>query len=157
MEIQLRKATIKDLQFLFDLRNEEAVRKVSFNSDPIGLETHKNWLEKKLAGNESVLLIAEEDSRPVAQVRFDWIDSREAEINVAVTERFRGRGYGSEILKKSSERFFSDFPDCGKIHAFIKSDNKASIRSFEKAGYKFQAKAGHKGQISVEMILTRPV
>ncbi len=152
MEIQLRRANIKDLEFLFKLRNEEAVRSVSFNSDPIDLETHRKWFEKKLAGNESILFIAEEDSQPIAQVRFDRLSGGEAEINIAVTEKFRGKGYGSEILRKSSMQFFSEFPECGKIRAFIKPDNLASTRSFIKAGYVFQRETDHKGQKCLEMI-----
>ena len=155
MEIQLRRVNLKDLEFIFNLRNEESVRLASFNSDPISLETHQNWLERKLAGSDSVLFIAEEDSRSIAQVRFDWINTAEAEVSVAVTEKFQGRGYGSEILKKSSAEFFKEFPNCAKIYAFIKPDNKASVRSFAKAGYQFQAEIEHKGQISVEMIMTR--
>lgn len=152
MEIQLRRASIKDLGFLFKLRNEEAVRSASFNSDPIDLETHRKWFEKKLAGNDCILLIAEMDSRPVAQVRFDRLDNGDAEINIAVMEKFRGKGYGTDIIHKSSVMFFGEFPECARIFAYIKSDNAASIRSFTKAGYVFQKETEHKGQKCTEMI-----
>ena len=152
MEIQLRRANSGDLDFLFNLRNEEAVRSVSFNSDPIDLETHRKWLEKKFAGNESVLLVAEINSQPVAQVRFDWSDDGSAEVNIAVTEKFRGQGHGTDILQKSSAMFLEEFPKCAGIYAYIKPDNIVSIRSFTKAGYIFKKEAEHKGQKCMEMI-----
>ncbi len=155
MNIKLRKGNLNDLDFLFNLRNEEAVRKVSFSSEPIDLDVHRNWLKKKLASNDSVLMIAQEDSRPIAQIRFDWINDSETQINIAVTEAFRGRGYGSEIIKQSSAEFFREFIKCKSIHAFIKPDNPASIHSFRKAGYVFQVETEYHGQVCVEMILTR--
>lgn len=152
MDIKLRRANLGDLEFLFRFRNEEAVRLVSFNSDLIDLETHRKWLEKKLASDESILFIAEENSQPIAQVRFDWLGGNAAEVNIAVTEKFRGKGYGSEILLKSSLQFIDKFPECEKICAFIKPDNLASIHSFIKAGYVFQRDTDHKGQKCLEMI-----
>lgn len=157
MEIRLRRANLGDLEFVFNLRNEEAVRSVSFNSDLIDLETHRKWFEKKLASDESVLLIAEADSVPIAQVRFDWLSDNSAEVNIAVTEKFRGQGYGTEIIRKSSVMFLSEFSKCVDIYAYIKSDNTASIRGFTKAGYVFQKETEHKGNKCVEMIFfSRP-
>lgn len=153
MDIKLRRANLGDLEFLFNLRNEEAVRLVSFNSDPIDLETHQKWFEKKLGSNESVLFIAEAGSRPIAQIRFDWLGDNAAEANIAVTGEFRGRGYGSDILRKASMRFLEEFPNCARIYAYVKPENAASVRSFAKAGYIFQREAEHKGQKCVEMAL----
>ena len=48
MEIKLRRVNLNDLEFVFNLRNEEAVRLVSFSSDLIDLETHRKWFEKNL-------------------------------------------------------------------------------------------------------------
>ena len=152
MEIKLKRANLNDLEFVFNLRNEEAVRLVSFSSDLIDLETHRKWFERKLAGNDCVLLIAEVDSQPVAQVRFDWLDGGDAEINIAVTEKFRGKGYGTDIIHKSSIKFLEEFSECARIFAYIKSDNIASIRSFTKAGYVFQKETEHRGQKCTEMI-----
>jgi len=152
MDVQLRRANLGDLEFVFNLRNEEAVRSVSFNSDLIDLETHRKWFEKKLASDESVLLIAEAGSQPIAQVRFDWMDDNGAEINIAVTEKFRGQGYGTDIIRESSIMFLSEFTRCSDIYAYIKSDNTASIRSFTKAGYVLQKETEHRGNKCVEMI-----
>lgn len=157
MDIKLRKANAGDLDFLFRLRNEEAVRKASFDSDPISLETHKKWLEKTFAHSDRVLFIAEENCLRAAQVRFDWLSDIEAEVSIAVTKKFRGRGYGSEILQKASAIFLEKFPKCRKIYAYIKANNQASFNSFEKAGYLFQKATERKGQKCVEMAFYSPL
>lgn len=153
--ISFRKADERDLEFLFNLRNEEAVRLASFNSEPIDFNTHKEWFEKKLASNDSFIFIAEFDGQPFAQARFDLDNDGRAEINIAVTENFRGRGCGSEILRRLSRQFLEDFPKIKSIRAFVKLDNPASLRSFEKAGYEFFRNTEKKGYSCVKMVLVR--
>lgn len=131
----IRKAHRGDLEFVFLLRNEEAVRLASFESQYIDLDTHREWFEKKITSNDCVIFIAEIDAIPIGQVRFDVVDEKTAEVNFAVSENFRGKGYGKEMLKESSLQFFDDFPAIQSIHAFIKTDNISSIKSFERAGY----------------------
>lgn len=151
--ILFRRAEKKDLEFLFNLRNEEAVKAASFNSNPVSLAEHREWFEKKLNSDDSFIFIAEFDGRLIAQVRFDLNDDGEAEVNVAVTENFRGKGRGSEILRRLSQKFLENFPKIGAIRAFVKPDNPASRRAFEKAGYKICGETVHKGCKCVEMVL----
>ena len=155
INFNLRKATKGDLVFLFNLRNEESVRKASFNIEAISLETHSKWLQNKLLDKISQIFIAEVNSQPIGMARFDLINEKEAEVNVAVTEKFQGKGYGSEILHQSSVKFLEIFPKVNLIYAFIKSDNQASLRSFAKAGYQLLGEAKHNGQICMEMILRK--
>lgn len=155
MEIQIRRANISDLEFLFNLRNEEIVRRVSFNSDLIDLETHRKWFENRLIRDDNVIYIVEENSQPVAQVRFDLLDNGDGDVSAAIIKEFRGRGYGTEIFKRSALLFFSEFPKSKKIYGFPKIDNFASIRSLGNAGYKIIGEANHKGFTCLEMVLTR--
>lgn len=151
--LNIRKATYKDLKFIFDLRNEEMVRLKSFNNKPICLKEHRQWFKKNLTDNSSIIYIIDIKNLPIAQVRFDFIKEKEAEINIAVIKDFRNKGYGTEVLKKSSNNFLEEFPQIKTIYAFIKPDNKASLRSFEKAGFLFSKNTIKRGNECVEMIL----
>lgn len=153
--ISFRKAEKKDLEFLFNLHNEEAVKIASFNSNSISLDEHREWFKKRLSSNDSFIFIAEFDDQPIAQVRFDLSNCGEAEINIAVIQSSRGRGRGSEILRRLSRQFLKDFPKIEIIRAFIKPDNLASLRSFKKAGYKIIGEAVQKDCKCVEMVLNR--
>lgn len=155
MNFTLRKAANKDLIFLFDLRNEKSVRGASFNIEPISLETHSKWFQNKLKDKDTQIFIIEVESRPMAMVRFDLTSDSEAEANVAVSEKFQGKGYGSEILRQSSVKFQEIFPKVNLIRAFIKPGNQASVRSFAKAGYQLTGEREHKGNFCSEMVLRR--
>lgn len=157
----VRKARHEDTDFLFNLRNEEAVRVVSFNSEPISLDVHKKWFEEKVVALDSLILIVEVDGQSMAQVRFDSMDgsdlkkSKEVEINVALVSAFRGRGYGSEIIRLASAKIFNEYPVVSYITALIKPDNAASLRSFANAGYASVGYKIEKGQTCIDMMLSR--
>lgn len=151
--IVLRKATLHDARFLYDLRNEEAVRQASFSTDLISWEHHARWFQNKLAGNDSVIFVAEIDGAPAGQVRFDFREDGEADSNVAISRMYRGQGYGSRIVKSASEYFFTAFPKMRKIHAFIRPTNETSLKVFAGAGYRRVGKRRVKGEPCVEMTL----
>lgn len=155
MNIVLRKAMAGDAKFLFDLRNEDGVRRASFTSDPISWETHAQWFQKKLASGDSVLYIVEVGSVPIGQVRFDFERDESAEVSIAISEQYRGRGYGAKALVVASKSFLQEFSVIQRIDAYIKPDNAASVKSFGNAGYVLRGNAVMKSLPCVEMVLLR--
>lgn len=152
MELIIRKAQPEDSQFLFNLRNEESVRAVSLNSDSITWETHQQWFQKRLINLNSIIYISELDSVPVAQTRYD-VSGEEAEVSIAVVKDFRGKGYGTEILRKTANQFFKDFPGVRAVKAFINLGNDASVRSFSKAGYQYVGRSNEGGLVRDKFVL----
>lgn len=153
--IAIRKAKPKDARFLFDLRNDDDVRRASFSTDPVSWEQHTRWFQKKLAGNDSVIFIVEIVGVSAGQVRFDMREDMEADINIAISRDFRGKGYGARMIKKASEQFFAAFPKIRKIHAFIKPTNEASLKTFARAGFRRIGNALVKGEQCVDMMFIR--
>lgn len=154
LKIKIRKALPRDSEFLFNLRNEESVRAVSLNSDPIKWENHQQWFKKRLVNPNNIIFISELEGKPVAQTRYD-VSGDSAEASIAVVKDFRGRGLGSEILKRTAEKFWEAFPKVKAIHAFINLGNKASVRSFGKAGYQLAGQSDHGGLVRDEMVLSK--
>lgn len=155
LDFKIRKAIPVDSEFLFSLRNEESVRKASFSSEPIALEDHQSWFKKVLADPSWQIYIIEVSGQPIAQVRFDGINEKEIEVNVAVSGNFQDKGYGSAILRETAKQFFKDFPDTNLIHAYIKPDNQSSLRSFGKADYQLIGEVRHKDWRCIEMTLNK--
>ena len=58
-------------------------------------------------------------------------------ISIAISEMFRGQGFGGVALNKSVSKFQSAFP-FEKIGAVIHVENLASIRIFTNAGFRIQ-------------------
>ena len=48
MKIKIRKASIKDAIFFFELRNEKSARKNSFNQKKIRPNDHLKWFHSKI-------------------------------------------------------------------------------------------------------------
>ncbi|TSC58749.1 MAG: N-acetyltransferase GCN5 [Parcubacteria group bacterium Greene0416_79] len=155
MTIRLRQATHEDARFLFELRNEPSVRAASFSSEAILFPDHERWLKEKLKDKNSPLWIAELDGQPIGQVRFDVVSKEEAEINIAIQCASRGKGYGTEVVRRASRDFFDTFQNINTLRAHIKPDNRASVKTFQKSGYRIKSETDIKGIHSLSLVLNR--
>lgn len=127
--VELRPATEADAWLIWKWRNDPAVSAASFSSDSVDWQSHRQWLESKLADRNCFIFIGVVETTPVGIIRFD-VEGTEAEVSVSVVER--GKGYGTELIRAG----------CDKIAhlgvtfvANVKSDNIASQRAFAKAGF----------------------
>lgn len=132
--ISIRTLIESDKDILFEWANDELSRTNSFNSEPIGYETHSNWFDKKIESPEANYYICEVNNIPAGLVRFDK-DNDKVIVGITIDKKFRGKKLASVFLKKACREFqeVSNSP----ITAFIKKQNLTSIRSFEKAGFTF--------------------
>lgn len=128
-----RRAVEKDMLLVFNWANDQLSRANSYFSDSITLETHKNWFEKKLRDPNCFIYIAEIQGAPAGMVRYE-ISGDTAVVGILVGDNFRGKGLASEFLTSTAELYFEG--NTPSILAYIKKNNTASVKSFEKAGYK---------------------
>lgn len=156
MEMNLRRAQKSDMEFLFNLRNEDSVRAASWSTDRVEMSAHQAWLDSSLQNPKRILYIIEVDGKSAGQVRFDIDDGgKTVEISTSVSGGFQGKGIGSSSLRAADKILFENFPDIDKIFAHIKADNPASINAFLKAGYANQGKVDYEWHECIEMVSTR--
>ena len=132
--LEIREANESDAKLIFNWSNDPLVRAQSFQPNIIEFENHKNWFNKKLQSDNSLLLISEVDEKNIGLVRFE-VENDKCIIGILVDEKFRGKGYASLMLINSSSYYFNRFST--PIYAHIKESNTSSIRCFEKAGYTY--------------------
>lgn len=147
----LRRVRAGDCRLLFDWANDPAVRSFSYNAAPIVWEEHAQWLKERLADPACFMFVGEEhDGTPVGLVRFQ-VNGEDAEASVNVASDRRGGGYGTALIGLG----------CAKLergtalrttHAFIKLDNVASVRAFEKAGFIHAGREVVKGFASLHLV-----
>lgn len=130
MNIAIRKAKFKDSIFLFHLKNEKKSMLNSFNSNPIHLKKHNLWLEKIIRHKNKNLLIAEENNEKIGMIRYDLEDIF-TYVSINIEKKFRGRGYGVAILKKSENIFKKN----AILIAKVKKTNIKSINLFKRNEY----------------------
>ena len=132
MKIKIRKASIKDAIFFYELRNEKSARNNFFNKKNIKYNDHLKWYKKKIKNKNAIFLVALiNNSEKIGTVRYET-EKIFTNIAINISKKFRNLGYGSKIIK-NSEKFLKKKLI---IISRIKNNNKASIKIFTKNNYK---------------------
>ena len=144
-----RIAQLTDAHLYFDWANDPTTRQQSFNSDPISLETHTTWFTRRLTDSNTLMLVVENEAgEAVGQVRFerkpvaDMPD--EVIISLSVDVHQRGKGLAHQLIEQGCAVCQSHWGDV-TVHAYIKPDNRASARAFERAGFTLSGESGKFG------------
>ncbi len=156
MLCSFRSARNDDAELLWRWRNDPEVRSVSFNQDVIPLESHRNWLARRLDDTETTIWIAEDQSgQPVGQVRFELTaDNQTGVISVILDQAIRGRGLGKHLISQACWAFFNS-SSAQQIMAQIKPGNIASERAFRHAGFVSIEPVIVDGKIANQYVLVR--
>lgn len=129
----LRKATADDSMIYYDWVNDYQTRQQSFNSTFIPLNKHKNWFSEKINCSNSHLYLLEYKGTPVGQIRFEKADS--ALLSYSISPSFRGKGFGSFLLKKGIEKLQKEVCKYTPIVGYVKQKNGASNKAFLNLGF----------------------
>lgn len=132
--LALRPAAADDARLIWEWRNDPTTRAMSFQTDPVPWETHRDWFDRSRANPARRLWIAESTSEPVAMVRLDETGPGAGEISINVAPTARGRGVGPAALRLATDLALAP-GGCSVVVARIKPANTASIRAFQQAGY----------------------
>ena len=152
--IRLRRARPEDRRLLFEWANDPVVRAASFSAEPIAWDTHVEWFEKKIGQGECLLFIAEDESgTALGQIRFDLKDSG-AELNLSLAKERRGLGLAVPLIEAGVRELLAG-TECEKVHAFVKPQNAASGKAFEKAGFVRTGVEQVRGNTAVHFIWER--
>jgi UDP-2,4-diacetamido-2,4,6-trideoxy-beta-L-altropyranose hydrolase len=136
IEFTFRLAELGDIEDIYKLSNDKLVRDNSIHPEDIGYKDHVNWFNQVLSDEKMIILVVEKDAQFVGQVKFD-IDGHQAIISLSLVSSQRGRGVGSMIIRESVNYLKRTFTNVEKIIAYVKNENIASVRSFEKVDFIF--------------------
>lgn len=134
--LKFRKAEKKDLLQYFVWANDNTVRSNAINSDEIAIEDHTSWFLKKTEDRNTLMLVFTEEETPAGQLRID-IDEKlnQGLIDYSVDKSFRGKGFGTYILKEGFKYFSIIHPGLILV-GLVKQNNHASAKAFTSAGFK---------------------
>ncbi|BAW97776.1 surface polysaccharide biosynthesis protein, transferase (plasmid) [[Synechococcus] sp. NIES-970] len=135
--LTLRQVREDDCEMLWHWVNQPEVRASAFCSEPIPWEEHQIWFRKKMADPSCYIFIAlNEDKIPIGQIRFDPIDQENLQIDISIEDLYRGSGYGTLLILLGVKKILNI--DSSKIiNAFIRPENKTSIKVFKKADFQY--------------------
>jgi perosamine synthetase len=132
--LDLRAATLADTELLWRWANDPAVRAASFNSAPLPLDTHADWLARRLEPGELPFFVAEIDGSAVGYAHLERFGPRTGEVSLSIDAPLRGRGLGAALARGAAEAALADGV-VDAVVARVKADNAASQRAFAAAGY----------------------
>jgi UDP-2,4-diacetamido-2,4,6-trideoxy-beta-L-altropyranose hydrolase len=135
-ELILRKAGWRDCWRLWRWRNHPMTRPMMRNKSPIGLAEHVRWFATAQRQPARVIYVAMAGCWPVGSGRLDFSDlGRVAEFDVIVAPRWRGHGYGSEIVRLLATN--AEQMGAMRLVADVWRGNGASIVAFQRAGFMY--------------------
>lgn len=149
--VRLRSLQAADKQITFEWATDEVTRTNSFNADSIRFEDHSRWIDKKLADPDSRHFICEVNGQPAGLVRFDEYNGQTT-VGITVGKEFRGKKLAPVFLRKGCREYRKYNSE--KIHAYIKKENLASRKAFEKAGFIYTKETEVGGVPALEYIYT---
>jgi RimJ/RimL family protein N-acetyltransferase len=131
--VTLRPAEPRDCQRVWVLRNEEGVRRASFDSSEIPWVLHEPWFFESLerANRKLYMILVNDRSEGVA--RLDIVGG-DASVSVYLAPEWRGKGVGPIGLRKLAVIAFRDL-NLRRLTAAVKDDNHASLAAFKKARF----------------------
>ena len=130
-------ATAENVALFWDMRNDPAMRRNSFNQQKkISFTDYCDWFYRTLKlklRNRRLFTAVNENGIPVGIGRLDAYDGK-VELALTVCPLWRGLGYGRLIAAALSIRAKTIWPKRKQV-AFIRANNTASLRACLKAGF----------------------
>ncbi len=150
--LRVRPVRANEGALLWEWVNDPIVRQSAFQPQPIPQGEHLEWFSRKLADDGCRILIGLDASDvPVGQARFESTCPGEAVIDVSMDRYRRGSGFGSVLIDLAVRSVFTN-RFAGLVHAYIKRDNQASIRAFQRAGFQVVGNVSMKGHEAVHAV-----
>mgnify|MGYP002637924289 CR=1 FL=1 len=132
--IALRAANTDDCDLLFNWVNQpDSLRNKSRTTGPIPYNAHTEWYSQALHNSQYYLWIIEENREAAGQMRFSP-QPEGFEVDIYIAGAFRKRNLAVTALSMGVREVCG--AHAGKtLIAYIKEDNLASRKLFERAGF----------------------
>ena len=132
-------ADLRDVEFVFHLKNQPYVRKASYSQKKILWENHVNWFKENYKYFKIICL----GSYQIGYVRVHKGDII-GDIHIALLKDYQGKGIGTKVIKRMTKKH-------KHLTTQVLLRNKISIKMFEKSGFKKMGKIKKSNKIAVVM------
>ncbi|MEP7152366.1 MAG: GNAT family N-acetyltransferase [Nitrospira sp.] len=151
MATRIKRATPADAALLWQWRNDPIVRNNSFNTEVIPWEEHAKWFNQRVAADDTRIYLLEDNSKVVAQVRYERSEGFAHIGGISVAADDRGKGYGRQVLQATLSLACADL-GVEKVIAIVKKANTASLRSFRSVGFVLEESVMERGNVCSRLV-----
>ena len=121
--------------YLEMVNNENIAKLLSGDVMNITYEDELNWVNKKLAKNAQIFSMIEKKSKKfIGNVELMHFEGDSAEMGISITEKFQGKGYGTEAIKAITNYGFENL-NLNQINLIVFSHNARAIHTYKKLGF----------------------
>ncbi|OIJ10409.1 UDP-2,4-diacetamido-2,4,6-trideoxy-beta-L-altropyranose hydrolase [Anaerobacillus alkalilacustris] len=131
----LREIREEDIRDVFNLSNEDYVRKWSINTKKISWEEHIIWFENTIKSDQNVFYVVTDCTNNfLGQLRYK-VEGHSATVSISLCKSIMGKGLSKQFLIESIKLISDERNKLDNIIAFISDKNIASKKLFEKVGF----------------------
>lgn len=136
MTLRYRTAGIDDARLLFDWVNSpDSLAGKLRTTSAIDWNSHLAWLRARLAGKDSLILIAETSGEPIGQVRLQEGAEGSLEVDIYLIPDYRRQGFARSMIIEAVMQGRRRWPG-RKFRAVVRTANAASQALFRSAGFR---------------------
>ncbi len=130
--LKIRHAKDSDMENVYKLSNDDIVRMNSIHKEHIKWEEHIKWFSEKLNSPNVIFYILEFMNKFAGYAHIDLEKNNQWIITIHISSQFRNNGLGAKFLNYICQNNSDKI-----IVSYIKKDNIASQRIFEKNNFIF--------------------
>lgn len=131
----IRKATIKDIKFLFNLYNSSIIEKVSNTKKKIKFNSHKIWFYKNINSKLNKIFILFYGKLKIGYIRIKILKRKSCIISIYIKKLYRNKNLGSLYLNKIF-KIIQNKEGINKIYAEVLKKNISSQSFFLRNEFK---------------------
>lgn len=131
----IKKATIKDIKFLFNLYNSSIIEGVSNTKKKIKFNSHKIWFYKNINSKLNKIFILFYGKLKIGYIRIEILKWKSCIISIYIKKIHRNKSLGSLYLNKIY-KIIQNKEKINKIYAEVLKKNKSSQSFFLRNDFK---------------------
>ncbi|MGY8987755.1 MAG: GNAT family N-acetyltransferase [Flavobacteriales bacterium] len=140
--IQLRYLEQSDLDFLYDIENDEKLWKFGSERHHFSKKVLTEYIsnaKQDIEISKQLRFVIDYNQAPIGMIDLYDFEAKVAGVGVLILEKYRRRGFAKESLKLLSKYAFSTLK-LKKLFCSITTDNKKSIKLFTSVAFKLKSK-----------------
>ncbi len=122
---------------------DDLIRFIAADSYPYNATPHPSpeqvaeWIDTGLFSE--TFWIAPEDGPHVGVLQYQDASPIHAELHIRLHAPYRGKGIGTEAIRWLTSYLFTTYPHKHRLEGWVRYDNRAMCRVFQKCGYTKEA------------------
>jgi len=133
MDLKIRKASLKDVKFIFNVRNDSLSKKNSNNKKDISFLDHKKWFKSKINSSKNffyIIFLNNKTKEQISYIRFEG-EIFYHKVSIGIIKKFRKKNLSYQILSLAEQQIKKNI----LLLAEVKKNNAASKKLFHKLNY----------------------